>query len=466
MLKENSICSKFENFLLIFIMLQPILDLLTAFCIMVLKIDTTIGVLARLFVMGLGGIYIVFQARKRGNLKYLLYIIGMGAFFTIGLINNKLVKDPIVLGEEIKFIAKSLYPFIMFTCYILVFKSLKENRHFKMRNSIAYAALIINIVMVVSVVTGTDYNSYDWLKVGSRGWFYAGNELGSILAIICPIVVLYSIEKTTSMSKIYCWIPSILIIFSLFAVGTKVGFGAIFATMIIAFIMCFIQAFMQRKDAKKNAYVLNGMIAMTVFLGVMVYTPFSPFMKNMGLHFQVIEKLQNEKKEENVKQLEELKEHKPHVIETEKEKEIEKEKEQKEEMQAIIFSGRELFEQQYKEYYEKAPLSQKVLGMGYSGNYKGEPKLIERDFHDWFYSFGIGGLVLLLLPFVYFGLKIIRLVLTKFKQLFTVKYVLIMTGIGLALGISFIAGHVLMAPGVSFYLVLISAYLLVDLEIE
>ncbi|KKZ94433.1 O-antigen ligase family protein [Bacillus wiedmannii] len=466
MLKENSISSKFENFLLIFIMLQPILDLLTAFCIMVLKIDTTIGVLARLFVMGLGGIYIVFQARKRGNLKYLLYIIGMGAFFTIGLINNKLVKDPIVLGEEIKFIAKSLYPFIMFTCYILVFKSLKENRHFKMRNNIAYAALIINIVMVVSVVTGTDYNSYDWLKVGSRGWFYAGNELGSILAIICPIVVLYSIEKTTSMSKIYCWIPSILIIFSLFAVGTKVGFGAIFATMIIAFIMCFIQAFMQRKDTKKNAYVLNGMIAMTVFLGVMAYTPFSPFMKNMGLHFQVIEKLQNEKKEENAKQVEELKEHKPHVIETEKEKEIEKEKEQKEETQAIIFSGRELFEQQYKEYYEKAPLSQKVLGMGYSGNYKGEPKLIERDFHDWFYSFGIGGLVLLLLPFVYFGFKIIRLALTKFKQLFTVKYVLVMTGIGLALGISFIAGHVLMAPGVSFYLALISAYLLVDLEIE
>jgi len=41
-----------------------------------------------------------------------------------------------------------------------------------------------------------------------------------------------------------------------------------------------------------------------------------------------------------------------------------------------------------------------------------------------------------------------------------------MTGIGLALGISFIAGHVLMAPGVSFYLALISAYLLVDLEIE
>ena len=49
--------------------------------------------------------------------------------------------------------------------------------------------------MVVSIATGTDYNNYEWLKLGSRGWFYAGNELGSILAIMCPIVVLYSIEN-------------------------------------------------------------------------------------------------------------------------------------------------------------------------------------------------------------------------------------------------------------------------------
>ncbi|MDM5237003.1 hypothetical protein COE30_05715 [Bacillus cereus] len=466
MLSENGKSNKFENFLLIFILLQPILDLLTAFCIMVLKIDTTIGVITRLFVMVLGGIYILIQTKNKGNIKYISYIILVGIVFTIGLINNKFTKDPMVLTEEVKFIAKALYPFVMLTCYVFVFKSLKEKSHSKMRDYITYASLIIGVVMVASITTGTDYNSYEWVKLGSRGWFYAGNELGSILAIMCPIVILYSIEKTKSIGKVYYWIPSILVVYSLFAIGTKVGVGAIFGSMAIAVVMCFIQAFTQRKDGKKNVYLLNGFIAMTVFVGILAYTPFSPFMKNMGFHVQLIEQEQSAKKEEKKK--EEAKEHKPPVTAQEKEKEKEKEKvaEKKEETQAIIFSGRQLFEQMYKDFYNEAPMSQKLLGMGYAGNYKEQPKLIERDFHDWFYSFGIIGFILLIVPFIYFGIKFIVCVFTKFRQIFTVKYAMVIAAILLGLGISFMAGHILMAPGVSFYLVLIMAYLIVDLEIE
>ncbi|PEJ79807.1 O-antigen ligase family protein [Bacillus wiedmannii] len=468
MLSENSKSNKFENFLLIFILLQPILDLLTAFCIMVLKIDTTIGVITRLFVMFLSGIYILIQTKKQGNIKYILYIILVGIVFTIGLVNNKLTKDPMVLTEEIKFMAKALYPFVMLTCYVFVFKSLKEksNSNSKMSDYVTYASLIIGVVMVASITTGTDYNSYEWVKLGSRGWFYAGNELGSILAIMCPIVILYSIERTKSIGKAYYWIPSILVVYSLFAIGTKVGVGAIFGSMAIAVVMCFIQAFTQRKDGKKHAYLLNGFLAITVFVGILAYTPFSPFMKNMGFHFQLIEQEQSAKKEEKKK--EEAKEHKPPVTEQEKEKEKAKEKvaEKKEETQALIFSGRQLFEQMYKDFYNEAPMSQKLLGMGYAGNYKEQPKLIERDFHDWFYSFGIIGFILLVIPFLYFGIKFIACIFTKFKQIFTVKYAMIIAAILLGLGISFMAGHILIAPGVSFYLVIIMAYLIVDLEIE
>ncbi|MDM5157533.1 O-antigen ligase family protein [Bacillus sp. DX1.1] len=466
MLRNNSLGNKFEHFLLVFIMLQPILDLLTSFCILVLKIDTTIGIITRLFVMALGGIYILLQAREKENRKYIIYLIVVGIVLAIGFVNNKLVKEPIIIGEEVKFIAKSLYPFIMLTCYIFVFKSLKakETTYPKMRNYIVYSTLIINIVMVVSIATGTDSNSYGWLKLGSRGWFYAGNELGSILAIICPLVVLYSIEKTTSVAKSYFWIPSILTIFSLFAIGTKVGIGAIFATFVIAIFMCFTQAFLQRKSQQKKPYLLNGILAAAVFAGALVYTPSSPFIKNMGLHFQVLEKQQAEKKAEEKK----------HSKNSTTEKEVEKEK--KEETQAILFSGRELFQQVHKEYYEKAPMSQKLLGMGYAGNFKTDkltednptegPKLIERDFHDWFYAFGIIGFSLLLIPFLYFGVKILFVLVTRFKKVFTVKYALLAAALGLALGISYMAGHVLTAPGVSIYFAVILAYLIVDLEIE
>ena len=88
--------------------------------------------------------------------------------------------------------------------------------------------------------------------------------------------------------------------------------------MAIAVVMCFIQAFTQRKDGKKHAYLLNGFLAMTVFVGILAYTPFSPFMKNMGFHFQLIEQEQSAKKEEKKK--EEAKEHKPPVTQQEKEK--------------------------------------------------------------------------------------------------------------------------------------------------
>ncbi|MBJ8029113.1 O-antigen ligase family protein [Bacillus cereus group sp. N21] len=464
MLGNNNLSNKFGNFLLIFIMLQPVLDLLTSFCIMVLKIDTTIGIITRLFVMVLGGIYILFQAREKENRKYIIYLIVVGIVLAAGLVNNKLVKSPIILGEEIKFIAKALYPFIMLTCYIFVFKSLREkaNAYSKMRNYIVYSALIINSIMVISIATGTDYNSYEWVKLGSRGWFYAGNELGSILAVICPIVVLYSIEKTTSIAKSYFWIPSILIIFSLFAVGTKVGVGAIFGTMVVAVFMCFVQAFLQRKDRNKKSYLLNGILATVVFAGALAYTPFSPFLKNMGFHVQGL----NEKKE--VKKAEEKKEekthHKPPVTQAEKAKE--KEIEKKEETQAIIFSGREIFEKMYEDYYAEAPTSQKLFGMGYAGNFKEKPKLIERDFHDWFYTFGIVGFILLLIPFLYFGVKILLVLVTRFKEVFTVRYGLLATALGLGMGIAFIAGHVFTAPGVSIYFAVIFAYLIVDLEIE
>ena len=50
----------------------------------------------------------------------------------------------------------------------------KVNISDKVRNSIVYSTLIINAIMVISISTSTDFGSYEWMKVGSRGWFYAG----------------------------------------------------------------------------------------------------------------------------------------------------------------------------------------------------------------------------------------------------------------------------------------------------
>ncbi|WP_242310756.1 O-antigen ligase family protein [Bacillus cereus group sp. BfR-BA-01331] len=482
---------RFEHFLLIFIILQPVLDLLTSLSIELLKVNATVGIMVRFLIMAMGGIYILIQAKERENRKFLIYLVLLGAILGIGFINNKLIKSPIVIAEEVKFIGKALYIYIMLVSYILALKSLKKtvNISDKVRNSIVYSTLIINAIMVISITTSTDFGSYEWMKVGSRGWFYAGNELGSILAIIFPIVVLYSIQKTKSVKHVLYWIPSLLMIYSLIQVGTKVGMGSIGATLAAAIGIIVLQLLFDRRNPNKKSLTLNALIAIVLLAGVVGTFKMTPLAQNMGIHNNylaeqnVAQHGQKEqeikdklKKEQEIKEKEE-KQHKVEKpeekakVEAEVKKELEKEQ-KKENQENLIFSGRQVYEERHKQFFKEAPTSQKLLGMGYAGNYKyneqkqPDPKLIEMDFHDWFYDFGIIGFALMMIPFIYYGVRILLAFVTRFKEIFNVKYGMITASLVLALGIAYIAGHILTAPGVGIYFVVVLAYLIVDLEIE
>ncbi|EEL67930.1 hypothetical protein bcere0026_51260 [Bacillus mycoides] len=434
--------------------------------------------------MAVGGIYILIQAKEKENRKFLIYLILLAVVLGIGFINNKLVKNPIVLGEEVKFVAKALYIYIMLGSYILALKSLKKkvNISDKVRNSIVYSTLIINAIMVISISTSTDFGSYQWMKVGSRGWFYAGNELGSILAIIFPIVVLYSIQKTKSVKHVLYWIPSLLMIYSLIQVGTKVGMGSIGATLGAAIGIIVLQLLFDRRNPNKRSLVLNGLIAIVLLAGVVGTFKMTPLAQNMGIHNNYLSEqnvAQQGQKEKEIKEKikKEEKQHKvakpeeKAKVEAEVKKELEKEQ-KKENQENLIFSGRQVYEERHKQFFKEAPTSQKLLGMGYAGNYKyneqkqPDPKLIEMDFHDWFYDFGIIGFALMMIPFIYYGVRILLAFVTRFKEIFNVKYGMITASLLLALGIAYIAGHILTAPGVGIYFVVVLAYLIVDLEIE
>jgi hypothetical protein len=475
---------RFEHFLLFFIILQPVLDLLTSLSIVLLKSNATVGILVRFLIMAVGGIYILIQAKEKENRKFLIYLILLAVVLGIGFINNKLVKNPIVLSEEVKFVAKALYIYIMLGSYILALKSLKKkvNISDKVRNSIVYSTLIINAIMVISISTSTDFGSYQWMKVGSRGWFYAGNELGSILAIIFPIVVLYSIQKTKSVKHVLYWIPSLLMIYSLIQVGTKVGMGSIGATLAAAIGIIVLQLLFDRRNPNKKSLALNGLIAIVLLAGVVGTFKMTPLAQNMGIHNnylseqnvaqqgqkekEIKEKIKKEEKQHKVEKPEEKAK-----VEAEVKKELEKEQ-KKENQENLIFSGRQVYEERHKQFFKEAPMSQKLLGMGYAGNYKyneqkqPDPKLIEMDFHDWFYDFGIIGFALMMIPFIYYGVRILLAFVTRFKEIFNVKYGMITASLLLALGIAYIAVHILTAPGVGIYFVVVLAYLIVDLEIE
>ncbi|PIE94945.1 hypothetical protein CO726_12610 [Bacillus fungorum] len=448
----------FPHFLLLFIVFQPILDLLTSFSIYVLHMSATVGIVVRfafmLFALG----YLLLHHKQQGAKKYILYLCLFGIVLAIGLVNNLMVKSPVSFGEEVKFILKSVYPIVLLFGYIIALKELKNNEFafHKIITYFLYATLILSISIIAAMATGTDFPSYPNSKIGSRGWFFAGNDLSSIFAIMFPIVVLYSVHKTTSFSKVYYWIPTVLAMYASIMIGTKVGYGAIVITLGIALFFLFIEYMMHRKkEGKGFTYFVNTVVAAVVLGGLFVLTPQTPIAKNMSIHLQIYEY------KKSVQEEKDRKEGKVVTEEEHKQGEL-----TDSEMKSLIYSDRDKFLKVYKQYYKEAPLSQKLFGMGYAGNYTTKMKLVEMDFHDLFFAFGIVGFLMYLLPLLYFGIKIFIRLITNFKKLFSVKHMLLASTLVLSLGIGFMSGHVLTAPAVSIFFVVILAYSIVDLEIE
>ncbi|PFB08665.1 hypothetical protein COK00_07695 [Bacillus cereus] len=456
--KLKQTANYFPHFLLLFIVFQPILDLLTSFSIYILHMSATVGIVVRFAFMLLALGYLLLHHKQQGAKKYILYLCLFGIVLAIGLVNNLMVKSPVSFGEEVKFILKSVYPIVLLFGYIIALKELKNNEFafHKIITYFLYATLILSISIIVAMATGTDFPSYPNSKIGSRGWFFAGNDLSSIFAIMFPIVVLYSVHKTTSFSKVYYWIPTVLAMYASIMIGTKVGYGAIVITLGIALFFLFIEYMMHRKkEGKGFTYLVNTVVAAVVLGGLLVLTPQTPIAKNMSIHLQIYEYKKSVQEEKDRKEGKEVKE------EEHKQGEL-----TDSEMKSLIYSDRDKFLKVYKQYYKEAPLSQKLFGMGYAGNYTTKMKLVEMDFHDLFFAFGIVGFLMYLLPLLYFGIKIFIRLITNFKKLFSVKHMLLASTLVLSLGIGFMSGHVLTAPAVSIFFVVILAYLIVDLEIE
>lgn len=440
--------SKFEWFLIFFIILQPIIDLMTSFSILFFHIDLTFGVIIRFGVMFLILLYILWIPLDKTKKKIFYYLFLFGFVLIIGLINNILVKNPIHLFSEIRNIAKIAYVPIILFGYLIVIKKLKELKNIQktIQRNIFISMNIVSLVMIISTITSTGIKSYESEKLGHQGWFFAGNEIGAIMAICFAVVVYYAVQNTKSWKTIYYWIPVCMLIFSQLAVGTKVGYGSVLIILVIAFFIYLIERIRFRHDsvlAKK--FSVNLVVNSVVLVLFLLLTPYTPVAHNMNIHLSWVGLDQQQADFNNDNKTEESK----NEIEKEREKAVEN----------VLLSGREHFLAQHKKYFTEAPLSQKLFGMGYGGNYKKEGKTVEMDFFDIFFSIGIIGFALYIVPFLYLGYKIIAYFFKNVKENFNHEVVLFGSAVILGLGIAYTAGHVLTAPAVSIYLAVLIAYL-------
>lgn len=451
--------NKIAYLLLLFLAFQPIIDILTTFSIETLNADATFGLLIRVAYMLLSAVFILSQFKQSTLAKKSLYYLSLvGVFIVINLFVNLYQKPHFYLFSEIKFIIKTFYTVIIFISLSLVLEHFrKSNIDYKklFLKVLVASSVTIGIVMIVSTLTNTSLSSYDYTKIGYVGWFYAGNEIGAICAIILPILSYYAISKTSTIKKAYTWIPFILVGYSLIMFGTKVGFLSLFAVLSVSIIILLIAILSKKNQPIKKKLQLNFSITLVLFLVLVISTPFTPIYKNTFAHLSLLGIEINQPEDINNST-----ESKP----PKNEHTIGNTTINSDQIENLILSSRELFLESHKEFYKEAPLSQKLFGMGYGGNFTQEPKMIEMDYHDIFFSLGIIGSLLYFLPFIYAGFFIIRFFIRNWKMMFTPKYALLLSSVMLILGIAFLAGHVFTAPAVSIYVGCIFAFILTDLK--
>lgn len=447
--------------LLAFLVLQPVIDVLTTASLMVLNVSLTVGVIVRaLYMLVILLLLLKLAFSSRLARKYVFYLIGLAVVIVINILVNMNLKDPYYLFQELKFYNKVVYFPILFFGFNLLYLQLKKHRTPFMEKTTAYflyASLIISAVFIISFLTGTSLSNYSHTKIGFTGWFFAGNEIGAIMAIILPVTALYAIEKTDSFRTSYYWLPFFLLSVSMLFLGTKVGYGGI---VIVLAASCISLLIIYITGARTKKTRTNMLVSLFLLALLALSTPITPVFSNMYAHLSLLNidlSKDEPEKEEDPEQQE--------GMEGEEEEE-EEPKVTQEQVQNLVFSSREKYLADYKQDYADAPIMRKLFGMGYAGDYEepapGQgPKMIEMDFYDLFFSLGIIGFLYFIAPLLYYAMRFIVYFVRYLKETFTIPYVMYGVGFILAAGIGATAGHVFTAPAVSIFAAAIMSLLMV-----
>lgn len=396
---------------LIFLYMQPIIDLFTSFCIHVLEVKITIGIVIRVLFLLFLLFYYLFvlskEARKKG--KY-IWLIVIYLFLFMGEIY--LSKGSSVLFYELSNTVRAFYFPILLVLLWTISKEQKlmiEKRHF------VYISLIYIFFIIVPTLFGLQLNGYTEGKIGNIGWFNSSNEISAILSIAIPFIVYYLIKSKGIIKKVLISLACLFVIFNL---GSKIVILSLGITLLVFFLLL-IKKQIEKKNIKIIALFLSLIIVISS-IGI-VLIPRTNFYQNIRIHLEFLGV-------ENISEIFANYQSFDH----------------------FVFSSRLSFLETTASNYYQAPLTEKLLGIGYVENYgtlEENRKTIEIDPFDLLFRHGIIGFLIYMIPFVY-------LIVLSIKPRKKENFVYFLS-LGISILLMCLSGHVLTSPAVSIFVAMI-----------
>lgn len=447
----------------IYILIQPLLDVLTTPTANA-GISVSVGVVVRTLFMAMAFLYVVFLSRFEGRKWAVIYLAAivvyvaafMALMFSLGGLRQ-------CFGNLKELVKVFFVPFVA----VFLWAVYREYGYKIPSRSIAWAAGLYALVILVAWLTGTSGASYR-SGYGYKGWFYAGNEVGDIIAIAAPVAIWYCLSQIPKLTKKDGWkiaaiaLGLVSIVFAANYIGTKIIFGAVALYCLVAFAWCLVRAIRERSRA---AVITVAVIAVLVVALFALYptSPLNGYTSNVWGDMldqsseDVADKWVGFGDDPNAPPDSLLKDSEGTWL-----RELIAENPAVQKIDQIL--SRRLFTASPAvEAFIEESAACKLLGIGYANSDAYErnvDKAIELDGLSLLIRNGVLGFLLYFLPYavltVYFVVQFFK---KPLKRLASLKYCSYLYGALMAFAIAVIAGHVLGAPAVGTFMVAVTANL-------
>lgn len=286
---QNSSRTWLPSALAVYILCQPLLDVLTGLAVQA-GIPVTVGIVVRSLFMGLAFLYAVLISDFPGKKRWMIFIGALIAYLVLFMAYMFSLGGLPLCVENLKDVVKTFFaPFVLFFFWAVYrqFGTLVTVR------AIAWAGGLYASVIPISYITSTSFLSYANSGYGVGGWFYAANEVGCILAITGPFTILHCLRVLPTVTR-QTWWRGALAVWGLLAVsisanflGTKIIFG--FTTIYCAAAFLWTLWALRREPSrtrKIQAIAMGAMLLVTLVI-FLINSPLMTYLRDV--YFPLLE---------------------------------------------------------------------------------------------------------------------------------------------------------------------------------
>lgn len=443
----------------VYILCQPLIDVLTSLGANAGH-PVTAGVAVRSLFMVACFLYAVFISEFEGKRRCMIYtgvLVGYLALFMLYMLSLGGLSLCIANLPEVM---KTFFaPFVLVFLYCIY----KQYGFAVTCDAIGGAGGIYASVILLAILTGTSNVSYANSGNGFNGWFFAANEVSCIIALTAPFTICSCLRLLTTITKKTWWKGAVVvwalasIAVSANFIGTKIVFAVTALYCIAAFVWTAVRLCRERSRERLLQTVVLGVLCAAV-IGLFFGSPLRGYLNS--IYFEIMD-------EDSELRLISWGEEIQKASEGTWLKALLQENETWERVDQIL-SRRLLSASPSVQVYTEGGVLAKLLGIGYAdcASYSRSIEfMVEMDPLGILIRHGIVGFVVYCVPYIAFiAYAVVQFFKRPGQRLGSLSYCTALYCVLVGFAISTIAGHALVSPAVSTFILVIAMQLWVQTQ--